>query len=386
MIVAALVDLGVPRAVLADALASLNLTGFFARFGHRSQSGIVATRFDVELVDAQPERTFREVRGILERATLLPSVKARALAIFGHLAKSESTVHRMPLDEVHFHEVGAIDALCDVVASAAALDYLGADVVVSPLPMGRGFVKARHGVLPLPAPAVVLCLAGFPTYDAGIDRELVTPTGAAIVAASATSSSRWPSFAPEHVGWGAGTQSLPDRPNLLRVVLGTATSGDPAEKGDGKSSHVVLEANLDDATGELVAHCIDILMTEGALDVWVVPSTMKKGRPGLVLSCLCTADLSAKLSATMLRESTSIGVRSTAVSRTVRPRREVVVDTPYGSIAAKISEGDFGAPQAKPEFDDCARAAAKHSVPVREVIRTAMLALATQPGVRSQGG
>ena len=190
---------------------------------------------------------------------------------------------------MHFHEVGAIDALVDVVGSAAALDWLGAELVVSPLPMGRGFVKARHGVLPLPPPAVVECLHGFATYDAGIDFEFVTPTGAAIVAAHARSSARWPAFAPERVGWGAGTANLKDRANLLRAVLGSR-AGDGADGGHGEDTHVVVEANIDDATGELLAAGIESLLGAGALDVWATPITMKKGRPAFVLAALARAE------------------------------------------------------------------------------------------------
>ncbi len=368
MIVASLVDLGVPERVILAAIATLPLTGFHVHFGQREQSGILATKFDVHVDGPQPERTFRAIRDLLTEADLGEADRGRALAIFEKLAGAEARVHRLPIDEVHFHEVGAIDAIVDVVASAAALEYLGAEVIVSPLPMGRGFVKARHGVLPLPAPAVLSCLKGFPTYDTGLERELVTPTGAAIVAAQASGSSRWPSMSPDHVGWGAGTQSLPDRPNLLRAVLGPARE----ESAAAVSTHAVLEANLDDATGEIVAYCIEALMREGALDAWAIPTTTKKGRPGLVLSCLGPVALAERLSATLLRESTTLGVRRHDVTRVVRPRREITVDTPYGPIGVKVSEGPFGGPMRKPEFDDCARAAAAHRVPVREVLAAAL--------------
>lgn len=378
MIVAALIDLGVPESVVSDAIAKLALPqgGFHVHFGGREQSGIVATKFDVHVDAPQPERTFRSIRSTLIDSELPQKLKDRALLVFERLARSEAKVHRMPIDDVHFHEVGAIDALCDVVGAAAAFEYLGAEVVVSPLPMGRGFVKARHGILPLPAPATVECLTGFPTYDAGIDRELVTPTGAALVGALASRSSRWPDIRSERVGWGAGTQSLPDRPNLLRVVLGAPLENTEVPVHAG--THALLEANLDDATGELVAHCIETLLREGALDVWATPSTTKKGRPGLVLSCLAQVALAERLTAAMLRESTTIGVRRTDVTRVVRPRRELVVQTPYGAISVKVSEGPFGAPQEKPEFDECARAAAWHRVPVREVLAAALEAARRQ--------
>jgi hypothetical protein len=247
------------------------------------------------------------------------------------------------------------------------MEHLGADVVCSPLPMGRGFVKAAHGVLPLPAPAVVECLRGFPTYDAGIDGELVTPTGAAIVAANASHAERWPTMAPEAVGWGAGTKDFPDRPNVLRAVLGLRTVSVGA-------THVVLEANLDDATGEIVAGAIEKLLEEGALDAWAAPVTMKKGRPGMVLGVLCAASAADTLATIVLRETTSLGVRRTDVSRVERPRRIVVVETPYGKLPVKIAEGPYGPPQIKPEYDACAAAARAHGVPVRVVIAAALAA------------
>lgn len=210
MIVAALVDLGVPAQVIGDALAALAVTGFHVHFGTRVRSGIVATSFEVHVDTRQPPRTYASVRALLDEASLGGGVRERAHRTFRRLAIAEAKVHRAPIDDVHFHEVGAVDAIVDVVGSAAALDYLGAEVLVSPLPMGRGFVSAAHGRLPLPAPATVECLAGFETYDGGLDFEFVTPTGAAIVGAHATGSHRWPSLAPERIGWGAGAAELRD--------------------------------------------------------------------------------------------------------------------------------------------------------------------------------
>jgi uncharacterized protein (TIGR00299 family) protein len=369
MSIAALVDLGVPVEVLQQAWSALPVGGYHVHFAHRERSGIVATHFDVHVSEKQPHRTFAIIREMLHRATLDDAVRARALRTFERLAEAESTVHRMPKDDVHFHEVGAVDAIIDVVGAACAIEFLGADVVCSPLPMGRGFTKAAHGLLPLPPPAVVECLRGFPTYDAGIEFELVTPTGAAIIAANASRAERWPSMSPEHVGWGAGTADLADRPNLLRAVLGA-----PSHATITRGSHVVLEANLDDATGEIVAGAIEALLAEGALDAWAAPITMKKGRPGIVLGVLANASAATTLATVILRETTTIGVRFTEVSRIERPRRMVEVDTPYGKLPVKIAEGPFGPPQIKPEWDACAAAAKAHGVPVRVVIAAALAA------------
>jgi hypothetical protein len=367
MTIAALVDLGVPTRAVEMAVFALPLRGFHLHFSSRIKSGVVATHFDVHVSEPQPERTYASIRDMLAAANLDPAIRERAQRIFRRLAESECKVHRMAIDDVHFHEVGAVDAIVDVVGAAAALEYLGARVVVSPLPMGRGFVKARHGVLPLPPPAVVECLRGFETYDAGIEFELVTPTGAAIVAGSAESSQRWPTMTPIAVGWGAGTANLADRPNLLRAVL-----GDPSPQAE--RSHVVLEANLDDATGELVAVALESLFAAGALDAWATPITMKKGRPAFTLSAIAPQSAADGVASAMLRDTTSLGVRRYEVARVERPRRMVDVSTKYGIIAVKVAEGPFGPAQVKPEFDDCVRAAAAHGVPVREVVRAALVA------------
>jgi uncharacterized protein (TIGR00299 family) protein len=373
MIVAALVDLGVPRAAVADALAALPVTGFHVHFGTRVRSGIVATAFEVHVDEAQPTRTYAAVRTMLDASPLADGVKERAQRTFLRLAVAEAKVHRTSIDDVHFHEVGAVDAIADVVGSAAALDWIGADLVVSPLPMGRGFVRAAHGTLPLPPPATVECLAGLATYDGGLDFEFVTPTGAAIVGAHAGGVARWPSISPERVGWGAGTAELADRPNVLRAVLGASVSS-PATAGAGTATHSVLEANVDDATGELAASWIEALLAAGAVDAWATPVTMKKGRPALTLSALAPLARAEAVAHAMLRETTSLGIRRHDVSRLERPRRMIEVETPYGRIPVKVAEGPFGPPQVKPEFDACVAAARLHGVPVREVLRAAAVA------------
>lgn len=367
MIVASLVDLGVPEIVVANAVAQVPVSGFSIHFGTRVRSGIVATSFEVELEQAQPERTYGAIRSLLEESSLAPAVREVALATFDRLAHAEAKAHRASIDDVHFHEVGAVDAIVDVVGSAAALVHLGAAVLVSPLPMGRGFVTARHGVLPLPAPATVDCLRGLATYDGGLDFEFVTPTGAAVVGAHARASTRWPSLVVEATGWGAGTAELRDRPNLLRAVLGAESVVGAA------GEHAVLETNVDDATGELVASAIEALFAAGALDAWASPITMKKGRPALTLSALAPAPRADAIAAVMIRETTSLGVRRYDVSRTERPRRTVAVETRFGRLPVKVAEGPFGPAQVKPEFDACVAAAKAHGVPVREVLREALV-------------
>ncbi|WP_437534725.1 nickel pincer cofactor biosynthesis protein LarC [Sorangium sp. So ce726] len=371
MTIAALLDLGVPLLVIERAVAALPLDGFHLHRGHAHRSGIVATSFDVHVEAPQPERTYGSIDAMLAAAPLDPPVAALARRIFRRLGEAEAAVHRIRLEDVHFHEVGAVDAIVDIVGSAAAIVHIGAEVVGSPLPMGRGFVKARHGILPLPPPAAVACLRGVPTYGVELDAELVTPTGAAIIATLATRFERWPTFAPDRIGFGAGQRELPDRPNLLRVVLGTRTGG---EESLGSASHVIVEANVDDLTGEVAGHAIEALFAAGALDAWAAPITMKKGRPALTIAALAAAPQADAVATALLRETTSIGLRKIPVARTERPRRIITVQTAYGAIRVKISEGPFGPPQIKPEFDDCAAAARTHGVPVREVVSAALSA------------
>jgi uncharacterized protein (TIGR00299 family) protein len=372
MTIAALLDLGVPLLVVERAVAALPLDGFHLHRGHAHRSGIVAATFEVHVEAPQPERTYGSIDRMLAEASLDAPVKELARRIFRRLGEAEARVHRIALDDVHFHEVGAVDAIVDVVGAAAALEHVGAEVVCSPLPMGRGFVHARHGILPLPAPAAVECLRGAPTYGVDIDAELVTPTGAAIVAAAAVRFERWPTLSPERVGFGAGQRELPDRPNMLRLVLGGHGSASAALPAD--ATHVVLEANIDDMTGELAGYVIEALLLAGAVDAWAAPITMKKGRPALLLGALAPAPAADAVAATMLRETTSIGLRRTPVSRVERPRRSVMVETSFGRVRVKISEGPFGPPQMKPELDDCIALAQTHGVPLREVIAAALTA------------
>jgi uncharacterized protein (TIGR00299 family) protein len=373
MTVAALVDLGVPLEVVQEAIAAVGIAGIAVKV-EPAQTGVIGgVRFVVEQQGRHPERSYAEIVGLLEAARFDDDTRRRALAIFRRLAEAEAFVHRMSLESVTFHEVGAVDAIADVVGAAAALAHLGAELVCAPLPMGHGSVVCRHGVLPLPAPATVACLRGVPTYDAGVEAELVTPTGAAIVASQASRFERWPALEPSAIGWGAGTRQLPDRPNALRAVLGAPLA---ARSTNDDFTHYVLEANVDDMTGELSGHVIAKLLEAGALDAWAVPLTMKKGRPGLLLSALGNVASLSALETVMLRETSSIGLRRYGVSRTERPRRIVEVQTEFGPIPVKISGGPYGPAQLKPEFDACATAAQTHGVPVRVVLTAALAAAA----------
>ncbi|HWP04867.1 MAG TPA: nickel pincer cofactor biosynthesis protein LarC [Polyangiaceae bacterium] len=374
MTVAALVDLGVPFTVIERALGALGVAGS-VRVRRADSGGLGATYFEVTAADDQPHRPYAEIRRLLASAALEPGVRALAERCFERLARAEAAVHRVPLDAVTFHEVGSVDSLFDVVGAAAGFEFLGARVVSGPVPLGHGHVHTAHGVLPVPAPATLECLRDVPTLDGGVDFENVTPTGAAIVSSFAESFVRWPAQRPERIGWGAGTRLVAGRPNALRLVL-----GEPAPDATQASELVVLEANVDDMTGELAAHAIARLIQAGALDAWAAPITMKKGRPGLVLSVLGRAAAADELARLLLTETTSLGVRRLPATRLERPRRMVEVATRFGTIPVKVSEGPYGPPQAKPEFDACERAAEAASVPVREVVSEALAAWARTKG------
>lgn len=383
MLVGALLDLGVPLSAVEASLRALPLAGYEVRVEGAESHAIAASRFVVDVRDEQPYRTWRDIRAMLLAAPLEDPVRARALATFEALAVAEGRVHRIEPERVHFHEVGAVDAIVDIVAASAALHWLGASVSCAPLPMGHGFIKAEHGMLPLPAPAVVELCAGLPTVQANIAAELVTPTGAALVRANATSFARWPSLRPVGTGFGAGTRVLPDRPNLLRVVLGdpeAAPAGVPAE-----ATHVLLESNLDDLSGELLARACEALEEAGALDVWTTPIGMKKRRPGVLLSALVRAENAEALARVLLAESGSLGVRMRPVRRLERPRESRAVQTPYGSIEVKVSRGDGLPATAKPEHSSVVEAARRHKVPARAVQHAALAALWSEELASSEG-
>ncbi|MBW2527301.1 MAG: nickel pincer cofactor biosynthesis protein LarC [Deltaproteobacteria bacterium] len=367
MTLAALLDLGVPRDAVEEALAALDVDGYELVHGHAHHHGITAATVDVVIAEqGHHERSFATIDAMIEGAALDPTTKRLARAVFARLAEAEAAVHGTTPAEVTFHEVGAVDSIVDIVGAAAAFAYLEAEIIGSPVPLGRGFVTARHGRLPLPAPATVHCLRGVPTQGIAVEAELVTPTGAALLATLATRFETWPAFVPERIGYGAGSRELPDRPNVLRAVLGRPVDA----TADG--AFELLEANVDDLTGELAGHAIAALLAAGALDAWATPIVMKKGRPALTLAALTTADHADMVARALLRETSTIGIRRSVARRIERPRRVETVTTRFGPIPVKVSDGFGVEPQVKPEFDACASAAAQHDVPVRVVLDAAL--------------
>jgi len=380
MTLAALLDLGVPRAVFDEAIEALGLAAEAKLLVDQGQAGVLrATRVQVTVLAQPPERTHAAVRALIEGGKLSPAVRERALAVFERLAVAEAEVHGVPPSEVTFHEVGATDSIIDVVCAVAGLEYLGAELIVSPLPLGRGFAETQHGRLPLPAPATLLCLRGIPTVPDPLPVELVTPTGAALVAVLAKTVATWPALVPEDVGWGAGTMTLPDRPNALRAVLGESAGkgehpgavSDAASLGEHGSDHVVLfEANIDDMTGEALGYALGRLLEAGAVDAWITPIVMKKGRPAFLLSALAARECASRVEQTFFDETSTLGVRRRETQRTTLTRAIVQVPTRFGIVPVK----ERGSPpdHYKPEFDVCVALAEQHRVPVRVVIEEAL--------------
>ena len=308
---------------------------------------------------------YADLRARIDGAALTPGTKRRALDIFDRIAKAEAQIHGKTLADVVFHEVGAIDSVVDIVGTAAALDWLSpASVSCTAVAMGHGTITCAHGVLPVPAPAALAIMkdAGGVMTDGGVARELCTPTGAAILAATVTAWGPAPAGTPLAIGWGAGDAELADRANVLRAVV--------LEPSRAAGAIVwQIEANLDDMTPELCAFAAEAVLAAGALDVWWTPITMKKGRPALTLAALADAGTRDAVVAAILRETTTIGVRYAAYERTVVPRTIVEVPTRYGTILVKVS-GD----NAAPEYESCAAAARRFAAPVKAVYAAAVAA------------
>ncbi|TAK27213.1 MAG: nickel pincer cofactor biosynthesis protein LarC [Chloroflexota bacterium] len=368
MLLGALIDVGLPIEELRAGLATLPLTGYTISANTVKRRMISATKVMVDLADGQPSRGPREVAALIQSSELPEPVKETAQMIFARLAQAEATIHGLPIEQIHFHEVGAVDAIVDIVGAAYGLHHLGIDSVhCSPLNVGHGFVRTSHGVLPIPAPATVRLLEGVPVYDSGIEAELVTPTGAAIVSTIARSFGTLPPMRVTASGYGAGGKDL-QQPNVLRIML-----GDEALSRADDAPVLVLETNIDDMNPELYEHVADRLFDRGAMDVFLIPIHMKKNRPAVLLSAIAPPELADELIRIILDETTSLGVRFTEMRRRCLARETESVQTIYGTIRVKVARR-AGFLTAAPEHDDCRRAAREHGVPLARVYAAAQQA------------
>jgi len=367
MTLGALIDAGLSFDDLRAHLAMLNVPGYALSIERLSKHGISGTKFHVQVHDPGPHhRRLRDIEALIRASGLGPAIQERALAVFTRLAQAEATVHQIGVDEVHFHEVGAIDSIVDIVGAVIGLHLLGVQrVLASAVNVGAGFVRASHGVLPVPAPATAELLKGVPTYARGNDGELTTPTGAALLATLAERFGPLPSLRVEQIGYGAGTKDLPQAPNLVRVFL-----GEDDTRGDGDVI-TVLEANLDDMNPEWFGYAQDTLFARGALDVFYTPIYMKKNRPATKLTVLCDAGSVEAIVDVLFRETSTFGVRTYEVRRHKLQRFSRAVETPYGPIAVKVGRWRGRVVQLSPEYDACCEAARRSGVPLKEVYRAA---------------
>jgi pyridinium-3,5-bisthiocarboxylic acid mononucleotide nickel chelatase len=413
MFLGALVDAGVPARALEETVAMLNL-GARLEISRVQRAGISATKVDVysdgekdlpreqywnqkrarkehshphghepvQLLEhnygeaavrvsapQQPQRSLNEIREIITKARISDSAKNTAIAIFEALGAAEARIHNTDVQNVHFHEVGAVDAMVDIVCAAVGVETLGVDeIVCSPLNVGGGTVSCAHGTFPVPAPATLELLKDAPVYSSGIQAELVTPTGAAIVKTLVRQFASFPAMKVEKIGYGAGTRELAEQANVLRLTLGERhTASDVAQE-----TITVLEANLDDLNPQIFGYVMDRLLKEGALDAFVMPVQMKKNRPGMLLTALCKPEDAAKVSSLLFSETSTLGVRQREEKRQVLARQWVTVATRWGGVRMKVASMDGTVTNYAPEYEDCRRLASEHKVALKTVMQEAV--------------
>jgi uncharacterized protein (TIGR00299 family) protein len=406
MLLGAFLDCGVPLESLKKGLSSLPVSGWDIEATPVLQSGIHGIKVRVTL-DGKDDsshshadhshdhhghdhshhhehshahehgRSMAEIRALIEASELSPRVKTTALDVFGRIAVVEAEMHHSTPEEIHFHEIGGVDSLIDICGAAWCLEYLGVDAVhCSALPYSTGFVDCAHGRMPVPAPATMKLLRGAPMFPTGLTGEMITPTGAGIIAALAQSFGDPPAFIPREVGFGAGTKTWPDRPNLLRVSVGEAVGSTvDSNRTLKQETLVLLETNVDDMNPELWDFAIERVFAAGALDAWITPIQMKKNRAAHTFSALCESSTHAAVLTSILRETTTLGVRETRVTRRSLPRTVETAQTPWGEVRIKVARwSDENIERGAPEYDDVARVARAHLVAASEVYLAAQQA------------
>jgi uncharacterized protein (DUF111 family) len=341
MTLAALVDLGVPVDWLTDRLCRMPLAGFDMTVKPLTRNGIQAKIVQVDIKDDRSSRDYAEIQNLIQNSNLSDRVKRKSLAIFKTLAEAEAAVHGCPTEKVHFHEIGGIDALVDIIGTVLCLEYLGIQAVrSSKIPLGSGFVSSRHGTLPIPAPATLEILKNIPVYGSGVHQELVTPTGAAIVATLAESFDSLPEMIIQKTGYGAGTRDLEEMPNLLRIIV------------------------------EIFGFVMDRLFEDGALDVYWIPVFMKKNRPGTMVQVLCPQNRREAIIDRLVTETTSIGIRYHDVHRRTLQRDPIEIETTFGTIRVKRITYPGGNVRIVPEYEVCKKIAYENDLPIRTVYDT----------------
>jgi len=368
MFLGALLDSGLPFDEFSGHLGTLPLKGFRLDTFREDRKHIFGTRFVVIPEDEeQPPRGLREIREIIEHGQFTDTVKAKSVQIFEDLARVEGEVHNLPAEEVHFHEIGAVDSIVDIVGAVYGVERLGIQALfVSSLPLGSGFVVSSHGRIPIPAPATAALLKDVPVFDSGLPHEMVTPTGAALVKGLATSFGPMPSMVIHDMGYGVGKRDLPDRPNLARILIGHQQDETDVD------TVVVLETNLDDTSPEVLGYLMERLFDAGGLDVVFFPVQMKKGRPGVQVQVIGRPDQKDVLMEILFKESTTLGIRFRYSQRKVLTRSVVEVDSPWGKIKAKKAVNSDGSSFFLPEYEVCRKIALENNRPLKEIFSWVM--------------
>ncbi len=363
MALGALLDLGVPLDWLQTRLAAVPLEGYTLSNTPATHHGIRACKFNVDLQHKQSHRNYADIQQLISDCRLSEGVKQTSLAIFDHIADAEAHIHGVPKDSVHFHEVGAVDSLIDIVGTALCLEYLKIDRIMSSrLPLGKGTIASQHGILPVPAPATLAILKEVPVYGCGIAAEMVTPTGAAIIKTLARDFGDLPHMTVEKIGYGAGSRQIDERPNVLRVIIGrmweTQTCPDDV---------IMIETCIDDMNPEIFGYLMETLFLDGALDVYWIPVFMKKNRPGTLVQVLCNPASKQIISNRILSETTSTGIRYQTIQRLCLPRGAIKVPTEFGQVDMKQITDLDGGIRLTPEYETCKKIARERKIPIRDV-------------------
>lgn len=362
MILGALVDAGLDIAELSKELEKLHLDGYTISAEKKTVKGIAGTKVNVSTEHQHHHRGLKEIFEILDKSDLNKSIVNTSKAIFQRLGEAEAKIHNKTTDEIHFHEVGAVDSIVDIVGAAIGLDIMGIEkIYASKLHVGSGTVECAHGTLPVPAPATMELLKNIPVYSTGIEKELVTPTGAAVVTTLAAGYGGLPEMQIEQTGYGFGSHEL-ERPNFLRVAIGQA------ENSSNTDTTVLIETNIDDMNPQYYDHIMDVLFSAGAKDVFLTPIIMKKNRPGIILSVLTTEDKLEELSDIIFNETTTLGVRISNLQKRRLLSREIhTVDTSLGKVRVKVRTIDESRKMITPEYDDCKALAKKLNKPIQQI-------------------
>lgn len=374
MFLAALLDAGLPEENLLAELQKIPAGSYEFKTSRVMRSGLAANRVEIVIPAKQPERHLHHIESLINQSALTQTVKEKSLAVFRRLADVEGKLHGKPPGSVHFHEVGAVDAILDITGACAGLELL--EIVAlfcSPLNVGSGRVQAAHGTLPVPAPATAELLKGIPVYSTGVEGELVTPTGAALVSTLAAGFGPMPPLKVESIGYGAGAHDFHGHPNIVRLFVGEKIQGLPAQASTADDVVSIIQANLDDMNPQLFGYLAERAFAVGALDVMSIPIQMKKNRPGLEVTILCAPEKVDPLAQIIFEQTTTLGVRIHEARRQVLQRETVQVETRYGRVRMKLARRNGQLLNAMPEYEDCRRIAEEKSVPLKEVMAEAQV-------------